>query len=394
MIRKITILTLIISIAAFFVYVNDFAFSHSDGSQGAGYSTSTGDGSKGCNYCHGSTPTSKTWLTSNVPTSGYIGGTNYTLTFSPTSSMGYEITSEKSGGTKVGTFASGSGYTRYNTNRSIVSNSNSSSKTFTWTAPAAGTGAVTFYGCFAPSNSTNYKSSLTINEACTAPTLTVSPSNPAICNGSTATLTASGTSTSYVWSSGGSTAAITVHPTTTTSYTVTGTLSGCTATSSVSVTVNAIPATPSITQAGFTLTSSASTGNQWYEQSTGLISGATNQSYTATVNGIYYTIVTVNGCPSAQSNKITVIITGINDITSNGNISYYPNPANDMLHIVITDAQDIKLSIFTIQGQLLVGPLVAQQKITSINISALEKGIYLIKAEGIKGTFINRFIKE
>jgi hypothetical protein len=467
MIKKITILSVIAIFIASIVYVNNFAFSYSNGGQGAGYSTSPGDGSKGCNNCHGSTPTSKTWLTSNVPTAGYTGGTIYTLTFAPTSACGFDITSEKTGSTKVGTFASGTGYTRYNTNRSIVSTTNTSSKTFSWTAPAAGTGAVTFYGCFAPNSNTNYKSSLIINEACTAPTLSVSPTSPTVCSGSSTTLTASGTSTSYSWSSGATTAAITVAPTSNITYTVTGTLSGCTSTSSVSVsvnalptvnvaasssticsgssvtltasgtatsyswssgstvnpitvsptsnttytvtgtlssctstkntsiTVNATPATPVITQTvGFTLSSSASTGNQWYEQTTGLISGATNQTYTPTVNGIYYSIVTVNGCPSAQSNKITIITIDIPEVAGEGGINYYPNPANDQLNIVIPEATDAKLLIYNIQGQLLIGPISATQKITSINVAILEKGIYILKAESTKGTIIRRFIKE
>jgi hypothetical protein len=62
-----------------------------------------------------------------------------------------------------------------------------------------------------------------------------------ICNGASATLTASGGST-YLWSTGESTASITKSPTNTTTYTVTGTTSaGCSNITSVTVTVNPIP---------------------------------------------------------------------------------------------------------------------------------------------------------
>jgi gliding motility-associated-like protein len=66
------------------------------------------------------------------------------------------------------------------------------------------------------------------------PTITVN--SPAICNGQSATLTASGAS-SYSWSSGGTTSTETVSPTSSTTYTVTGTTGGCSNTALSIVTV-------------------------------------------------------------------------------------------------------------------------------------------------------------
>ncbi|MDP4266833.1 MAG: hypothetical protein Q8880_05315, partial [Bacteroidota bacterium] len=72
------------------------------------------------------------------------------------------------------------------------------------------------------------------------PTVTATATKPAICNGSTDTLIAGG-ATTYVWNNGlGSGTPKVISPTTTTTYTVTGTTaSGCSNTSSVTVTVNA-----------------------------------------------------------------------------------------------------------------------------------------------------------
>jgi hypothetical protein len=61
--------------------------------------------------------------------------------------------------------------------------------------------------------------------------------------------------------------------------------------------------TPNITQVSDTLISSSLVGNQWYNQS-GQIINATNQKYIPTMNGIYYDIVTIDGCSSSQSNSI------------------------------------------------------------------------------------------
>jgi hypothetical protein len=61
-----------------------------------------------------------------------------------------------------------------------------------------------------------------------------------ICSGKSATLTATGGS-SYLWSNNSTNASISVSPTVTTSYSVTGTTANCSATDAVVVTVNTLP---------------------------------------------------------------------------------------------------------------------------------------------------------
>ena len=88
------------------------------------------------------------------------------------------------------------------------------------------------------------------------PSVTASGSAAASCGGSTVVLTASGTATSYSWApstglNATTGASVNATPTTSTTYTVTGTLGGCTATYTVSVgagtavTVNSVTADPS-----------------------------------------------------------------------------------------------------------------------------------------------------
>jgi hypothetical protein len=70
------------------------------------------------------------------------------------------------------------------------------------------------------------------------PLVNVSSSNATICVGETATLTAGG-ATAYVWNTSSNTASISVNPTITTAYTVTGTgVNGCTKSTTVSQDVN------------------------------------------------------------------------------------------------------------------------------------------------------------
>jgi hypothetical protein len=72
------------------------------------------------------------------------------------------------------------------------------------------------------------------------PALTVATSADTICNGSNAVLTASGNSTTYLWSANAgsvNTGTVSVSPTSTSVYTVTGTLNGCAAVQTIAVAV-------------------------------------------------------------------------------------------------------------------------------------------------------------
>lgn len=122
------------------------------------------------------------------------------------------------------------------------------------------------------------------------------------CEGGFVQLTSSST-TGNMWSTGETTQTITV--TTTGSYGVTVTESGCSATSSsFNVTVNPIPATPSITANGPTslcpgqsvvLTSSYVSGNEWNTLET-------TQDITTSVTGTYEVVFTdANGCSSVPA---------------------------------------------------------------------------------------------
>ena len=104
-------------------------------------------------------------------------------------------------------------------------------------------------------------------------------------------------------------------------YSVTVTSNGCTSAPSsiMAVTVNPIPATPTITAGGSTslctggnviLTSNSASGNQWYNGATA-INGATSNTYTANAAGNYSVKVTQNGCVSASSNAITIVVNAV-----------------------------------------------------------------------------------
>lgn len=140
-----------------------------------------------------------------------------------------------------------------------------------------------------------------------------------VCEGQAVTLTDNSTNTPASWSwttTGGSPAASTsqnpsVTYSTAGTYTVTlvsTNTAGASSPVSQTITVNAVPSVPTINITGSTLTSSSSTGNQWFFNGVA-ISGATNQTYTAASSGTYTVVVTnSSGCtntsaPAAYTNN-------------------------------------------------------------------------------------------
>jgi len=180
------------------------------------------------------------------------------------------------------------------------------------------TGATTVSINLSPTLTTPYTVTVTNGSGCTnsagqsltvnsTPTATISGTTT-ICNGQSTTLTASG-GTSYLWSTGATTASINPSPTLTTPYTVTVTNgSGCTSSTSQSVTVNS---TPTATISGTTticngqsttLTASGGTSYLW---STSATTASINPSPTLTTP---YTVTVTNGsgCSNSTIQSVTV----------------------------------------------------------------------------------------
>ncbi|MFN5347875.1 MAG: beta strand repeat-containing protein, partial [Bacteroidota bacterium] len=163
-----------------------------------------------------------------------------------------------------------------------------------------------------PCSAASVSTVITIN---TTPSVTIS-GNTAYCAGGSTSLTASGAD-SYVWSTTATTATITA---TAGTYSVVGTAAnGCTASASITVIENALPAAPVVSASGattfctggsVTLTSDYVGGNTWSN-------GATTDAITVSTSGSYsVTYTDVNGCSATSAatavtvNTSSVAITG------------------------------------------------------------------------------------
>jgi hypothetical protein len=173
---------------------------------------------------------------------------------------------------------------------------------------------------------------------------------------------------------------------------------GTSAAQTLNVTVNPNP-TATITQSGNTLTVTGTfTSYQWYDGS-GAISGATSQSYTPTVSGNYYCIVTdANGC-TATSNTITVTVS-VNNVVKVSTVTLYPNPNTGSFTIEGAFASnDGKANVVIVD---VAGRVVYEQQVLVNNgkvsaridmTSSIAAGVYTIKVSSDAANAVMPFVK-
>ena len=277
------------------------------------------------------------------PTTGLSASTGASVTANPTVTTTYTVTGTGSNGctnTKTVvvnvnsapslTFSPSSPAVCIGSTTTITA---SGANSYTW-SPSTGLNITTSATVSAnPTVTTTYSISATGSNGCAGtktlsvvvnplPTLTLSPSSPAVCTGSTTTLTASGAIT-YTWSpntalSATTGASITASPTATTNYTLTGTnANGCVNSSSFSIAVNGLPSlsiSPSsatiCTGNSTNLTASGATTYTW-SPSTGL---NTTTGSTVTANTTNTTTYSISGTNSNGCVGTTTVTVNVNPL--------------------------------------------------------------------------------
>lgn len=178
MLKKFTLSLVFIS-ALVIVYDANYNNAHTSGSGAvSGRTGSPGDGAT-CNTgsCHsGAAPTDQVaTITSDVPVDGYVPGATYNITATASKAgvvkFGFQLSPQNASGTKLGEFVTplpaGTQFANPNTglaNKYVTHTGTGTAGTDTkiwtveWTAPAQGTGTVTFYGAFNYTNSGNNSS--------------------------------------------------------------------------------------------------------------------------------------------------------------------------------------------------------------------------------------------
>lgn len=160
----------------------------------------------------------------------------------------------------------------------------------------------------------------------------------------------------------------------------------------ITVSVNPVPATPTLTQNVNTLSSSAATGNQFYLNGSP-IAGATGTSYTATANGNYFVIVTDpnTGCMSDTSNVLNVIVTGIDQLNKTSYSVIY-NSSAKTLNITLTNVSDAKIGVYNVVGKLIATASSRSAYSATVNMSDAAEGTYFVRIETKEGVKALKFV--
>lgn len=230
-----------------------------------------------------------------------------------------------------------------------------------------------------------YATAMTTVNVNPAPALSVN--NATICNGTSATLTATGANT-YSWSTAQTGASVVVSPTVSTVYNVLGTsVSSCTNTATAVVYVNPAAVTPTVTQAGNHLQSSLSVSYQWYLNGT-ILNGATSQTYTPTQNGNYTVVITdMNGCKATSAIYI-ITDTGLADSAGrSGAVDVYPNPTTGNFTV------NTPFSKFQVQIVNALGQVIQMESASfSSEFSIGENGLYLVHVIANDRVYIKKLV--
>jgi hypothetical protein len=250
--------------------------------------------------------------------------------------------------------------------------------------------ATTASGCTATSTV-----SVTVNPA---PSASVAASGPiSFCQGGSVTLTATAPAGStYLWSNGATTPAITVG--TAGNYSVTvNNGSGCSATSATTtVNVNAVPAQPAISLAAsggsVVLTSSTASGNQWYLGGMP-IPGATGATYTVSssaMNGTYTVVTTsASGCASPASAPVLVLGTAAPALAAQ--VQLYPNPTRG--RFTVRAPGPARVRVLNALGQEVTHQSAAATTMT-LDLTGLATGVYAVQVQVGSDVVVKRIVLE
>jgi hypothetical protein len=345
--KKWLFLLLIPAVAAAMLLLSSYSGDECDYPSGApaGYTGSPGDGND-CTSCHGGSSTPVTdWITSDIPAEGYTAGTTYniTVTVTGTGKKGFEVSPQNLSGTQLGTLIAGTGShltggTKYVTQNS-ASNSNPATWTFEWTAPAAGTGDVTFYGAFAVSKSSTKTSSLTVAENAVIPLIVEVSADP-----------------------------MTIDPGDSTH----------------------LNATPSGGNGNYTYIWTSSPAGFSSDQKSPWSKPVVNTQYTVTVS---------DGSGTAQASvDVTVTTVGMADPDKSGSLTVSPNPSDGRFRIAasLELMGEAQVRIFNLQGgEIWTRPLegTAGQFVTEADLTRFPDGIYLVTIAGEKQSVSVKIIK-
>jgi hypothetical protein len=149
---------------------------------------------------------------------------------------------------------------------------------------------------------------------------------------------------------------------------------------SATVYVFPYPATPEITVIDNMLVSSVCCGNQWYRNNEA-IPGETGQILTVTNGGLFFDIITLNGCSSDTSETVSLTV-GVNEI-SDRKVILAPNPADDFVNVILegNPGERILITITSVAGKIISRESyssMGNKQELSVDVRGFDPGLYFV----------------
>ncbi len=141
----------------------------------------------------------------------------------------------------------------------------------------------------------------------------------------------------------------------------------------IAVRLNALPQTPIISVADNLLISSATAGNQWYNNGQ-ILNNETAQVLSKYQSGSYFVKVTENGC---SSRSVSLTITA-NEPTNLMALKVFPNPSNGNFNLQLPSQDAYKMQISDLQGRIIETKEGNNEAQVQLNLSNWNTGIYFV----------------
>jgi hypothetical protein len=266
-----------------------------------------------------------------------------------------------------------------------------------------------------PSAPTVYVVTVTTPDACTdsdsisigvniPPAVTATASQNVVCAGASVTLTGAGAN-SWLWSTGGTQVSEVVTPSATTTYTVTGTntITNCSDTGLVTITVNQLPvvtavvpqASVCIDDASFTIPGGSPAGGSWSGPGVGANIFSPLSAGLGT-HTLVYTYTDNNQCTSSASDLLAVnACVSITENSNAGGVNIYPNPASTSVNVRWNEDYRVNhIEITDLTGRIVLALPAATGNSLQIDLNTLPQGIYNLQVVTADGMSTHRIVKQ
>ena len=171
-------------------------------------------------------------------------------------------------------------------------------------------------------------------------------------------------------------------------------MAGCDSILTINLTIDTANTEVSVAPTGNILTAEAAgAGYQWIHCDSILISGETDQTFTANSNGNYAVEITQNGCVDTSA-CYSIFIVGIIHNEIGAELLLYPNPTDGNFSLDLGSIQTaVTITIMDINSRLILSNSYKDRQLLSLKLEE-PAGVYMVIVESGENKAVIRLVKE